>query len=151
MKAICVSWLEAVMNSWQKVSKYLLNKNQKDDEPQKYHMEFDIPHLVEWRIPKLQFRIKLRIGNSERKIMSLLVLDRCRIKITVNLADLDSKQIFKDKKKSGIIKDFCKELVIRKTNKGNVIVLVRNSDQTNWKRYYPDKVIINTKIFRTTQ
>ena len=48
-----------------------------------------------------------------------------------SLIDLENKQIFKDKKKSDIIKKLRKELVIPKPDKGNGIVLLNANDYYN--------------------
>ena len=48
--------------------------------------------------------------------------------LAFSLIDLDNCQVFKDKKKLGIIKNLRKELVILKPDKGNGIVLTGTND-----------------------
>ena len=57
---------------------------------------------------------------------------------------MDSKRIFKDKKKPDIIKDLRKEVVILKPDKGNGIVLVRNINYyKGLKNLFSDRISSN--------
>ena len=51
--------------------------------------------------------------------------------LAFNLIDFDNNQVYKDKKKLEIIKNFRKELVILKPDKGNGVVLVQTIDYYN--------------------
>ena len=78
------------------------------------------------------------LNNHEERVKNLLRA------MAFSLIDLENKQVFKDKKKLGIIKNLRKELVILKPDKGTGVVLLNANDYYNsLEKLFQDKLKFN--------